>query len=309
MDLTRIALVATEDPLTGMPVWRDAHGREPRLVVLGASVITVELTFPADSVHAFAVDGVLLTRPIEGDHLTAHFVSPADRDLIEFECPVHPETMQGAMRVAPRDGALARMEGAVFPDAVARTVFELEAHSDGHAFVFREPGSAIPNPVLHVPPATEVSVTLRVVSGVHNLRIGELARTSVAAASTDAAETISFVSPANGTVEYWCDPHKATGHRGSVQVRPRWLDEAPTRALRAIDAPLEQEARVGDRLEWTNDGPEHLAFQVVHEGGAFVGAFESGGHIVALATAHGDLVFDLRLGDGAVQRHLVHVRA
>lgn len=98
------------------------------------------------------------------------------------------------------------------------TSFTLETHTEGGGGYFQLEGQTARNPRLVVPASTEITVTLKGMDdGVHNIQV---AGSSASEFVTAAGETVTytFTSPASGTVEYWCVPHKGAGMKGTVAV-------------------------------------------------------------------------------------------
>jgi len=98
-----------------------------------------------------------------------------------------------------------------------QTSFTLTAHADGSTFYFQgEDGTK--NPTLVVPANTEITVTLRNVGeGVHNIHVDGASPSDYVQGDGDEI-TYTFTSPASGTKQYWCDPHKSSGMVGTVRV-------------------------------------------------------------------------------------------
>lgn len=92
----------------------------------------------------------------------------------------------------------------------------LEGHQDGAATYFLDPATGAKNPTIQAKPGQEVRITLRVVSGFHNLNVDNKAKSKII--GPDAEETVSFTMPESGTLQYWCDPHKTQGMAGRIAL-------------------------------------------------------------------------------------------
>lgn len=94
----------------------------------------------------------------------------------------------------------------------------LEAHTLGGAGYFTLEGAAEKNPVLRVAPGQEVRVTLKGTDeGVHNFCIGT-GKCTAFVMSAGAAETYTFTAPEDGALEYYCQPHRTGGMKGTLAV-------------------------------------------------------------------------------------------
>ena len=92
----------------------------------------------------------------------------------------------------------------------------LEGVQEGSAVYYRFPGETQRNPTLNVQPGQVVRFTLRIASGVHNLNVNDEQKTPVIGEGEASFEWTAPTTP--GRVEYWCDPHKSAGMRGTIQV-------------------------------------------------------------------------------------------
>lgn len=98
-----------------------------------------------------------------------------------------------------------------------QTSFTLTAHAEGNTFYFAgEDGTR--NPTLVVPASTEVTITLRNVGeGVHNIHVDGADASEFVQGDGDEV-VYKFTSPASGSKQYWCDPHKGNGMQGTIRV-------------------------------------------------------------------------------------------
>lgn len=95
--------------------------------------------------------------------------------------------------------------------AQGETAFTLTTHTAGSDFYF-ENAAGTKNPTLNVPASTEVSITVRNAdNGFHNLHVLAPVDQKSADVSTEGDEqTITFTTPASGTIKYQCDYHLTT---------------------------------------------------------------------------------------------------
>lgn len=98
-----------------------------------------------------------------------------------------------------------------------KTAFTLTTHADGSTYYFQgEDGTK--NPTLTVPANTEITITLKNVGdAVHNIQVDGSDASEYVQADGDEV-TYKFTSPASGSKDYWCVPHKSSGMRGMVKV-------------------------------------------------------------------------------------------
>lgn len=93
---------------------------------------------------------------------------------------------------------------------------ELEGLAED-GFFFRKVGDTTRNPTLTVQPGQKVTFVFTTVSGVHNLNINGEVMTKILGEGE--RETIEWTAPMTpGVIQYWCDPHKASGMVGRIQV-------------------------------------------------------------------------------------------
>lgn len=111
----------------------------------------------------------------------------------------------------------------LLPAAVAQeegqTTFRLETHAMEGQFYFTFEGEEERNPTLVVPPSTSVTVTIINAEDVpHNFCYQNDQQCSDYVEQTGDEAEYTFTSPAAGTADYWCLPHKGAGMRGIVRV-------------------------------------------------------------------------------------------
>ena len=101
--------------------------------------------------------------------------------------------------------------------AQGQTSFTLEAHTEGGGGYFTLEGETARNPTLNVAPGESITVTLKGLDdGVHNFCVGTDCSEFVTAAGE--SQTLTFTAPASGTAEYYCQPHKGAGMKGTVNA-------------------------------------------------------------------------------------------
>ena len=104
------------------------------------------------------------------------------------------------------------------PEPAGPLAIALEAHTTGGSGYFTLAGESARNPTLRVAPGQEVTVTLTGMDdGVHNFCIGAGQCTAFVTSAGDSA-TFTFTAPATGTLEYYCQPHRSGGMKGSLAV-------------------------------------------------------------------------------------------
>jgi plastocyanin len=102
--------------------------------------------------------------------------------------------------------------------APAPIVVEIEGHVDGSSFYFVKAGETAKNPTLTFLPGQQVTFKFTVVTGSHNLHISDGGKTAVLNEG-DASVTLEWTAPTEAAnLEYWCDPHKASGMKGRIIV-------------------------------------------------------------------------------------------
>lgn len=97
----------------------------------------------------------------------------------------------------------------------------LTGHGEGGAFFFALEGESKRNPTLTVAPGSEVTVTLKTVSGaVHNFCTDASGtKTCTKLVSEGDEASITFTVPDEpGSFEYWCDPHRSSKMIGRLVV-------------------------------------------------------------------------------------------
>lgn len=97
------------------------------------------------------------------------------------------------------------------------TEFTLVGVQKGSSYYFTLEGQTEPNPTLVVPPNAKITITLKGGGGVHNIQVGDNPPSEYVNAPGDEV-TYTFTSPASGTLEYFCVPHKSAKMGGKVQV-------------------------------------------------------------------------------------------
>lgn len=99
-----------------------------------------------------------------------------------------------------------------------QTTFTLETHTEGGSGYFTLEGQTAKNPTLVVPANTVITITLKGMDdGVHNMQVDGSSGSEYVQAAGDSV-TYTFTSPASGSKQYWCQPHKGAGMVGMVQV-------------------------------------------------------------------------------------------
>lgn len=95
---------------------------------------------------------------------------------------------------------------------------ELESVTVGGSGYFRFPGEDTRNPRIVVQPGQEVTVVLKGTDdGVHNFCIGS-GKCSAFVTSAGETQTYTFTAPESGTIEYYCQPHRGAGMKGTLAV-------------------------------------------------------------------------------------------
>lgn len=97
------------------------------------------------------------------------------------------------------------------------TEFTLVSYQQGSSFYFTLEGQTQRDPTLVVPPNAQITITLKNGGGVHNVQVTGQPASDYVNAEGDVV-TYTFTSPASGTLEYWCVPHKRDGMGGRIQV-------------------------------------------------------------------------------------------
>lgn len=106
------------------------------------------------------------------------------------------------------------------PDAPAEPAgplaITLETHTAGGGGYFTLEGQTARNPTIRAAPGQQVTVTLKGTDeGVHNFCAGPGKCTPFVTAAGD-TQTITFTAPESGTLEYYCQPHKGAGMKGTI---------------------------------------------------------------------------------------------
>ena len=106
------------------------------------------------------------------------------------------------------------------PAAPEPVTIVLTGHGEAGKFFFRLEGESQNNPRLTVAPGAEVTVTLKTVSGsIHNFCTDASGtKTCTKLVGEGDEESITFTAPESGTFEYWCDPHRASGMKGTLAI-------------------------------------------------------------------------------------------
>lgn len=97
----------------------------------------------------------------------------------------------------------------------------LEGHGQGTTYFFTLEGRTARNPQLNVAPGSEVTVTLKTVSGaIHNFCTNASgAKVCTPLVGEGREGSVTFTAPAGeGTFEYWCEPHVTAGMKGTLAV-------------------------------------------------------------------------------------------
>ena len=101
--------------------------------------------------------------------------------------------------------------------AQGQTSFTLETRTEGGGGYFTLAGETQRNPTLNVEPGAEITVTLKGTDdGVHNFCVGSDCSEFVTAVGEE--QVFTFTAPSSGTVEYFCQPHKGAGMKGTVSA-------------------------------------------------------------------------------------------
>ena len=111
--------------------------------------------------------------------------------------------------------------GGAEPAAPQPVSLVLTGHGEGGSFFFRLEDQAAKNPRITVAPGAEVTITLKTVTGgVHNFCTDATGtKTCTKIVSEGDEDTITFTAPTTpGTFEYWCDPHRGSGMKGTLVV-------------------------------------------------------------------------------------------
>lgn len=110
---------------------------------------------------------------------------------------------------------------ALAPFAAAQTTIDLEAHDGGGEFWFTLAGQSAKNPPIKVEPGAEVTISLKNAGAiVHNFVLDAPVKKGIPCCVPGGGSgTFTFTAPAeDATIEYWCDPHRAAGMKGTLVV-------------------------------------------------------------------------------------------
>jgi plastocyanin len=103
----------------------------------------------------------------------------------------------------------------------AKTAFDLDAVASGGQYYFTITGETAHNPTLVVPANTDITVTIHNKGGAeataHNFCFVDNQHCSEYVSADGDTKTYTFNSGASGG-DYYCQPHKATGMAGKVQI-------------------------------------------------------------------------------------------
>lgn len=142
-----------------------------------------------------------------------------------FAVPAHAqvtgdnETATNETAATNETGNATGSEGSAAPPAPLSIV--LTGHGEGGAFFFQMEGASGRNPTITVQPGQEVTVTLRTVSGaIHNFCTDATGEKKCLPLTGEGEEnTLTFTAPSEpGSFQYWCDPHKSSGMKGTLKV-------------------------------------------------------------------------------------------
>lgn len=115
--------------------------------------------------------------------------------------------------------ALALLPTTAMSQEEGQTTFRLETHAKDGQFYFTFEGEDGRNPALVVSASTLITVTIVNMEDVpHNFCYESDQQCSEYVEQAGDEATYTFTSPASGTADYWCLPHKAAGMRGIVRV-------------------------------------------------------------------------------------------
>lgn len=94
----------------------------------------------------------------------------------------------------------------------------IEAHTTGGSGYFTIEGQTARNPTLRAAPGQEVRITLKGTDeGVHNFCVGPGKCTAYVTAAGE-TQTLTFTAPETGSLEYYCQPHRSGGMKGTLAV-------------------------------------------------------------------------------------------
>ena len=220
---TQFTLVAHQEGSSYYFTLEGGTQRNPTLVVPPNAQITVTLK-GGGGVHNVQVQGQPASDYVnaEGDEVTYTFTSPAS-GTVQYWCVPHRTAgMVGQVRVAApageggEGGQAGGGEGGA-PAPAAPTEYTFVAHQEGSSYYWTVEGVEGRNPRVPIPPSAEITIRVRNTGGVHNLQVQGAAPSEYVNAEGDEV-TYRFTSPASGTVQYWCVPHRTAGMAGVFQV-------------------------------------------------------------------------------------------
>lgn len=99
--------------------------------------------------------------------------------------------------------------------------FTVTGFAKDGAFYFEFEGITGQNPTVPVAAGDVVTITYKTDSNVHNFHVGAPVNQQTTIVGPDAAaQTLTFTVPSTAaTIEYWCDPHKASNNmKGTFAV-------------------------------------------------------------------------------------------
>jgi plastocyanin len=185
--------------------------RNPTLALPPSAEVTVNL-HGVSGFHNFQPDGFPASDYVsDGESITYTFTTPASGTL-QYWCVPHKSSgMVGRITIGAASGGDG---GAPAPEAP--TSYVLEAHQEGASYFFTIEGQTQRNPTLYVKPGAEITITLKGVSGFHNIQVDGFAASDFV--QEGQTVTYTFTAPESGTLQYWCVPHKSSGMVGRVQA-------------------------------------------------------------------------------------------
>lgn len=104
--------------------------------------------------------------------------------------------------------------------AQGQTSFTLQTNNEGGGGYYTLEGETAKNPTLNVAPGQTITITLKGAdNGFHNFCVtGASPECSEYVESGADTKTFTFAAPASGTVEYFCQPHKGAGMKGTINA-------------------------------------------------------------------------------------------
>lgn len=104
--------------------------------------------------------------------------------------------------------------------AQGQTSFTIQTNNEASSGYFTLEGETAKNPTLNVAPGAMITITLKGVDdGFHNFCVdGAEPKCSEYVESGADTQTFMFTAPASGKVEYFCQPHRGAGMKGTVNA-------------------------------------------------------------------------------------------